>query len=287
MDQFAKVIPLLKELPIFKGLSLERLKSVFNICSPEKIAPGVVLFHQGGPSDKIFVLLKGKVETKVNNSPVADIKPVDCIGEIGAICGLLRSATIIGLEHCHFLVLPVKKLQNLFRMDKNLELQLYKNISDIVGKKLDENNKLQIQISKENQEIKTLMEMGEQFIENDIMGDFKENPSEDLFLIEESNIGDHYIIIIGRDDPYMVKGFSQKHIILSKNRDKIENGEKIKGVFKFSFYRPLAFSGTVESEKGSNQLLVKIKKCEDAYFSLCVVCLDSLRESQGSESLDW
>jgi len=64
---FSQALDILRDLPIFSGLSLDVIKVLAYLAVKEIFAPGEVLCEQGEPMDHGFVVLRGEVEVVRRN----------------------------------------------------------------------------------------------------------------------------------------------------------------------------------------------------------------------------
>ena len=60
-----------------------------------KLAEGERLVTQGQAGDEIFLLLDGVLAVEIDNEPVAEVGPGAVLGEMAALEGGLRTATLI------------------------------------------------------------------------------------------------------------------------------------------------------------------------------------------------
>lgn len=90
---------LLAGTPLFSGLGEARLREVAAAASLRSYRKGEFVFHEGDRGDRLFVLAEGVV-TVVVSSPdgqemiLATLRPPDVFGELAAIDGGLRSASV-------------------------------------------------------------------------------------------------------------------------------------------------------------------------------------------------
>ncbi len=99
-EALARVLPLLGQSPMFRGLTPEQLSQVAAHATLCTFVEGEVIMEQGEPSDSFFVLLSGDVSIRVTHPgvqplEVAAFSPVTAIGEIGLLLAQPRSATAV------------------------------------------------------------------------------------------------------------------------------------------------------------------------------------------------
>lgn len=131
----------LKPLPIFVGLKPHQLQSLFQLCKREDYTPGQVLCEYGAPSHRLFVLAKGRLEVLAEDgSHLADIAPVNAVGEVGFITRKPRSATVRAQEPSSVLALEGYDFENLVEKDLELRANIYRNVIRWLGEKLCDAN---------------------------------------------------------------------------------------------------------------------------------------------------
>lgn len=97
MDVFQEA-EMLRNVPLFGGLSPTQLKLLAFTGNVLKFETGEVLMQQGERADSAYVILEGEVEVLVKTStgevPVAVQGKNAVMGEMGVICDAPRSATV-------------------------------------------------------------------------------------------------------------------------------------------------------------------------------------------------
>lgn len=131
----------LKPLPIFVGLKANQLQSLFQLCRRENFAPKQVLCEYGEPSQRLFVLAKGRLEVLAEDGGhLATIEPVNAVGEVGFVTGKPRSATVRAEESSSVLVLEVADFEKLVEQDLELRASIYRNVIRWLAEKLCDAN---------------------------------------------------------------------------------------------------------------------------------------------------
>ena len=81
-----------------RSVPLETLEEIFATLRPIDLKPGDILLHQGDASDGAFFLRSGTLqvyaETRYGPVPLATVEAPRLIGEIGALAGLARTASV-------------------------------------------------------------------------------------------------------------------------------------------------------------------------------------------------
>lgn len=89
------LLPILSKCPLFTRLSPVALDALGKNMIVREIKSGGVLFHQGGPSDCMYVVATGRLRAIGDNGElVGDIGRYEPVGEIGVFAGEVRSATV-------------------------------------------------------------------------------------------------------------------------------------------------------------------------------------------------
>ena len=132
------VIELLRNFPLFEGLSDEYFTNLQAAIKVQKVSRYNSLYELGDPSEKIFFLLNGTVKTcTMSNDGREVIKtvlhPVSMFGELGLVGEKHRHESAIALnKDVVFCTISVKEFQLLMRSNHSLCLK----ILNMVGKRL-------------------------------------------------------------------------------------------------------------------------------------------------------
>lgn len=109
-------ILLLKRVPFFSLLRTDQLRHIAPVLEPAGWAAGERIFDKGDPSDRMYILLSGRVGIALNDENtefVAQLGRGDCFGEMGLLDDLPRSATAHVLETAEALSLSRERLQGM------------------------------------------------------------------------------------------------------------------------------------------------------------------------------
>lgn len=96
--------------PLFAGFSESDLAAVIHGLELRTFEPGDILVAEGAPGDSLFILSTGSVKCYVRNPKghymkVHTLKEGDFFGEISALTGKPRTATLVAGEYCEVLEL--------------------------------------------------------------------------------------------------------------------------------------------------------------------------------------
>jgi hypothetical protein len=122
-DPMASVLDkvlVLREVPLFRGLSGEDLYPVAEIASSESIDEGVDVVKQGEPSDDLYVVIEGSLSVVKDGAVVGVLGAGKAFGELGVLDGEARSATVRSDSSCRVLRIPRSELEAL--LDESPEL---------------------------------------------------------------------------------------------------------------------------------------------------------------------
>ena len=97
--------------PLFKGLDASSLSELASAMQWMRLPGGERLFEQGEESDALYLLLYGRlaavrVRDDGSTIPVGTVGPGECVGEIGLIGSIPRSARVTALRDSEVLRLP-------------------------------------------------------------------------------------------------------------------------------------------------------------------------------------
>jgi len=130
-----------KNIPMFKGLTTDQLKTLLHISSIKKFKEQEHIYHIGEESNSMFVLLKGKISIMFNNGlELLSITPTGTVGEMGLFTGEKRSASVLTVTECAVLFLNKEELFNLFNRDSNLANKILLNVIKDLSKKMRKDN---------------------------------------------------------------------------------------------------------------------------------------------------
>ena len=117
-----QIIAVLEKVPLFEGLSRKDLEKVAKLVRGRTIRQGELLFKEGDPGDKFYILQSGSVEIlkeKAGSEPdrLAVKKPGDSFGEMALLTDAPRSATVRAVEQANLLVVSREQFEELLGGD--------------------------------------------------------------------------------------------------------------------------------------------------------------------------
>jgi CRP-like cAMP-binding protein len=75
----------------------------------ETYQAGQVIFKQGQPSEKMYVVIEGKINILAGNFQVGLVEEGDILGEMGVLEGTNRSATAIAQTDCKIVPVDLRR----------------------------------------------------------------------------------------------------------------------------------------------------------------------------------
>ncbi len=105
------VVPV-RELAILRGIGLFAplgppvLERLALHLEPLRFSPGDTIFHQGDPGDRLYIVVSGEVEIRIDDRPVGIQGPGTEFGEIALLRDVPRTATVVALTEVELLALP-------------------------------------------------------------------------------------------------------------------------------------------------------------------------------------
>ena len=129
MADFFERIVIFKKTPIFAEVSTDDLRVVVEEMQEEAYFKGERVFDINDPSDRMYVVLTGKIGISLHPDPkvndyVVVLGPGACFGEMGPLDGSPRSATAHVVEDAQLLYLDKLKLHGLIANYPELALGL-------------------------------------------------------------------------------------------------------------------------------------------------------------------
>lgn len=131
-----------EKVPIFSGMSAERLLSTLAMAEHHPVPAGSVVFNEGDMGDSFYVVIAGEVVVQKagGKQPVelARLGPGSCFGEMGLVGNRLRSATVRALDDVVTLCFHRE------HVDANIETAfvVYRNIARILANRLDDSSEM-------------------------------------------------------------------------------------------------------------------------------------------------
>jgi CheY-like chemotaxis protein len=135
------LVQVLRKIPLFTGLSPSQVKKILSLCVHRDCEPGAQICRSGSASDEMYVLLSGELAVVTREGlKVAVILPVTTVGEMGVITGHQRSATVEATKPSNVFAIHKAQFDHALRDDLPMQVQVYRNIIDVLAAKLVNDN---------------------------------------------------------------------------------------------------------------------------------------------------
>lgn len=138
-------MPLIEQLRAFQalqGFTLQQLASIADECEEKSVPAGTTVFREKEESLNMIFLLEGKMEVQFHSQHIADVHPYCLVGEMGVIGNEPRSASLVTVTECSYLLLPREDFNRLVSEDNSMGMKFYRNICGILMGQLRKNNLL-------------------------------------------------------------------------------------------------------------------------------------------------
>jgi len=139
------MLEFLKKVHLFETLSVKELEKIERISHIEAFAKDTVIFKEGEPGDRCFVITNGEVRISklipnIGEEALAILKPGDYFGEMALIDNFPRSAHAITNTDTAALVINKTELDKILIMDRELGYKLLWAFTKTLSKRLRETN---------------------------------------------------------------------------------------------------------------------------------------------------
>ena len=127
---------------IFSFVSAEEMAELFAYLEFREWQPAEIVMQRGEPGDFMGFLVEGKLAVKMEAIfpdkfiLVAVLERGSLVGEISAVEGGQRQATVVAMEKSHLLILSREKMEQLLGRSPALGLKLLRWIIHVLGHRL-------------------------------------------------------------------------------------------------------------------------------------------------------
>jgi CRP/FNR family transcriptional regulator, cyclic AMP receptor protein len=133
------VIPTLKGMALFRGLSGEELRDVADRFDDAIFLAGHGVLTEGMQGPEFFIILDGQASVEIDGDRVATLGPADFFGEVAALDGGPRTASVKADTQLRCLTLPIGGLRQ-FLLDHpvvavNLVPEIARRFRSVITKK--------------------------------------------------------------------------------------------------------------------------------------------------------
>lgn len=139
------MIDLLKKIALFENLSEKELEKIVRICEKKTCAAGEVVFKEGDPGDRCYIITAGSVRISkfipnIGEEALAVFKPGEYFGEMALVDNYPRSANAIANEDAKLFAVNKADLENILNSDRDLGYKLLWTFTRTLSKRLRETN---------------------------------------------------------------------------------------------------------------------------------------------------
>ena len=129
MARASAKVELLRNVPLFSGLSTKELMSLSRLMDEVDLAPGTVIIREGNTGGEFFIVIEGIVEVKRGGRRLARLGPGDYLGEIALIDHGPRTATAIVETPARVLVLASREFASMLASDPRIENKILRTLA--------------------------------------------------------------------------------------------------------------------------------------------------------------
>jgi GNAT superfamily N-acetyltransferase len=125
-------------ISLFKGLTGEQATRVAGVCTLSNFSEGELLFVQGEPASKMYLVIKGKASVTLGESAreVGFVSAGEAVGELSLLTSERHSATVTAKLPVLAATLSGGSLAELIRERPDIGVVLYRNLAVGLGRKL-------------------------------------------------------------------------------------------------------------------------------------------------------
>lgn len=129
---------LLRDIPLFDGLSRGELSAIKSILHRREYDPGEVLFHQGNPGVGMYIIRVGTIEIvyEPTDDTLAELSDGDFFGELALLNETPRSATAVARTGAVLYGLFRPDLLGLVEREPSLGVQILLRMSQVISERL-------------------------------------------------------------------------------------------------------------------------------------------------------
>jgi CRP-like cAMP-binding protein len=122
-------VPVLRDVPLFAGLSDRHLRKVGKLALLARYRAGVAIVREGARGHDFFVILEGQATVARRGGPAATLAAGDHFGEMALLDRGPRSATVTTETAMTALRIPATAFQKLLRSEPTIAVALLETLS--------------------------------------------------------------------------------------------------------------------------------------------------------------
>lgn len=163
---------IIKEIDLFKGIDLEVLNKIVDICSEENYTKDTVLFSKGDDAERLYILEEGTVKLLIQNGGTISnslTEPGDIFGWSCMVESGRYTASGICATDVKAVMIERNKLNNIFDLHPDIGLKIVRRLAGVFSKRISSYDKETVinkllRYSLEDMPIETLLERTLQLI---------------------------------------------------------------------------------------------------------------------------
>ncbi|MBT4500125.1 MAG: response regulator [Gemmatimonadetes bacterium] len=127
------IVQVIGKIPLFRSFSPSQVRLLLSMCEHRVLAAEEVLCKEGASAEQMFLLAAGElVWLDGNGLKLETVLPVASTGEVEMVTGQPYAASLQAAKPSHIFTIPRIKFERMARKDGELQLKMYKNMTDIL-----------------------------------------------------------------------------------------------------------------------------------------------------------
>lgn len=125
-------------MPLFRDLNRNQAKQLAAICQLEYVAPETVVFEPGEPSDRIYIVLEGRVSLDISGPPPRQVivHSGECFGEMSLLRATPHTARAVAMEKTELATISHRALLALTNRRPDIGTIVFRNLARGLTEKL-------------------------------------------------------------------------------------------------------------------------------------------------------
>lgn len=134
----------LAQVPMFRGLNQNELRTLGRLTDEMSVKEGKVLCEEGTEGHEFFLVLAGEAHVKRGKKTIATLEPGQYFGELSLLDGGVRSATVVAGPDLQVLVIGQREFSSVLRelpnFSRKMLAQLARRLRDSDAKAFAKTN---------------------------------------------------------------------------------------------------------------------------------------------------
>jgi CheY-like chemotaxis protein len=145
-----RLIKVIGKIPLLKGLSPTQLRSIIGICEHRVLNDGELLCKTDSKAEEMYILVAGECGILGADSEIIqEFAPVSTIGDSSLLTGAAHPFTIKVSKPSHVFVLTKFQLDRTLRRDLDMQVKIYRNLSETLASSIGSEETLLEEYQKE------------------------------------------------------------------------------------------------------------------------------------------